>query len=299
MKLKNTKPRRLLVVAAAAAAAMLSLSSCGLAGGGSASAAGSDDKTIKIIVTESAPSQEPTKIAQKILKDEGYDLQATYVTDIVQPNQVVSNGEYDANFFQHGAYLEQFKKDQQVDVEPAFYTYSSPAGIYSTKYKDIKELPDGAEIAIPVDPANNGRALALLDKAGLLKVTEGKSVIHLSQKDILDNPHHFKFVEVDQQSLSKTIPDVDAAFLFARLGAEIGLTPEDALLFETEEDALPYINLVAAKPGFMDTDKGKALKAAYQSDEVRDWYKNYLDGALGTPWDRDLKADFESWNHED
>lgn len=285
--------RRLLLTLAASSAAVMSLTSCGLAGN---AAAGSDDKTIKVIVTESAPSQETTKIAQKILKEEGWDLQPTYVTDIVQPNHVVSNGEYDANFFQHGAYLEQFKKDQNVDVEPAFYMYSSPAGIYSNKYKKAEELPDGATIALPVDTANNGRALAMLDKAGLLKVTEGKSVLHLSQNDILENPKNFKFVEVDQQSLSKTLPDVDAGFLFVRLGAEIGLTPEDALLFEKEEDALPYINLVAAKPGFTDTEKGKALEAAYHSDEVRDWYANYLDGALGTPWDRDLAADFAAWN---
>lgn len=290
--MKKTTRRSFLTLAAGAVAVM-GLTSCGLAGGNAAS---SDDKTIKMIVTESAPSQEPTKIAQKILEQQGWKLEATYVTDIVQPNHVVSNGEYDANFFQHGAYLEQFKKDQNVDVEPAFYTYSSPAGVYSSKYKSATELPDGAKIALPVDPANNGRALALLDKAGLLKVTEGKSVIHLSQKDILENPKNFSFVEVDQQSLSKTLPDVDAGFLFARLGAEIGLTPEDALLFEEEEEALPYINLVAAKPGFMDTEKGKALVAAYHSDEVREWYKNYLDGALTTPWDRDWKADFATWN---
>ncbi|MGP9488702.1 MetQ/NlpA family ABC transporter substrate-binding protein [Glutamicibacter sp. AOP33-2CA-4] len=285
--------RRKLLTLAAGSAAILGLTSCGLAGG---QAAGSDDKTIKMIVTESAPSQEPTKIAQKLLAEDGWTLEATYVTDIVQPNHVVSNGEYDANFFQHGAYLEQFKKDQNVDVEPAFYTYSSPAGVYSNKYESIEELPEGATIALPVDTANNGRALAMFDKAGVLKVTEGKSVLHLSQNDILQNPKKFKFVEVDQQSLSKTLPDVDAGFLFVRLGAEIGLAPEDALLFEEEEEALPYVNLVAAKPGFMDTEKGKALESAYHSEEVREWYANYLDGALGTPWDRDLKADFASWN---
>ena len=111
--------------------------------------------------------------------------------------------------------------------------------------------------------------MALLQTAGLLKLTEGKSLIHLSQADILENPKKFNFVEVDQQSLSKTLPDVDAGFLFIRLGAEIGLKPSDALLFEKDEDALPFINLVAAKPGFAETEKGKALEAAYHSDEVR------------------------------
>lgn len=285
--------RRKFLAGAISLAAIVSLTACGLAGG---TASAADSKTIKLIVTESAPTQEPTKIAEKILESQGWKVDVKYVTDIVQPNFAVANGEFDANYFQHAAYLEQFTTDKDLDVETAFYMYGSPAGVYSTKYEDIKELPEGAKIAIPVDPSNNGRALALLETAGLLKLAKGKSLIHLSQDDIIENPRNFSFVEVDQQSLSKTLPDVDAGFLFIRLGAEIGLKPSDALLFEKEEDALPFINLVAAKPGFAETEKGKALEAAYHSDEVKEWFKGYLDGALPTPWDRDPAADLKAWN---
>ena len=285
--------RRKFLAGAISLAAIVSLTACGLAGG---TASAADSKSIKLIVTESAPTQEPTKIAEKILESQGWKVDVKYVTDIVQPNFAVANGEFDANYFQHAAYLEQFTSDKDLDVETAFYMYGSPAGVYSTKYEDIKELPEGAKIAIPVDPSNNGRALALLETAGLLKLAKGKSLIHLSQDDIIENPRNFSFVEVDQQSLSKTLPDVDAGFLFIRLGAEIGLKPSDALLFEKEEDALPFINLVAAKPGFAETEKGKALEAAYHSDEVKEWFKGYLDGALPTPWDRDPAADLKAWN---
>ena len=288
--------RRKFLTAAVSLAAALSLTACGLAGGAAGSTNTADDKTIKLIVTESAPTQEPTKIAQRILEAQGWKVEAKYVTDIVQPNFAVANGEFDANYFQHAAYLEQFTTDKDLDVETAFYMYGSPAGVYSSKYKDITDLPEGAKIAIPVDPSNNGRALALLESVGLLKLSGDKSLIHLSQQDILQNPKNLSFVEVDQQSLSKTLPDVDAGFLFARLGAEIGLAPSDALLFEKQEDALPFINLVAAKPGFADTEKGKALEAAYHSDEVKEWFKNYLGGALPTPWDRDPAADLLAWN---
>lgn len=287
--------RRTFLTGALGLGALASLTACGLSGGAGASG-GSNDKTIKLIVTESAPTQEPTKIAQKILESQGWKVEAKYVTDIVQPNFAVANGEFDANYFQHAAYLEQFTTDKNLDVETAFYMYGSPAGVYSSKFDDIKDLPEGAKIAIPVDPSNNGRALALLQDAGLLKLTSGKSLIHLSQSDILENPKKLNFVEVDQQSLSKTLPDVDAGFLFVRLGAEIGLTPKDALLFEKEEDALPFINLVAAKPGFVETEKGKALEAAYHSDEVREWFKTYLGGALPTPWERDPATDLKAWN---
>lgn len=269
------------------------LTGCGLTGN---AATGADNMTIKLIVTESAPYQEPTKIAQKVLESEGWEVQVKYVTDIVQPNLAVANGEYDANYFQHASYLAQFTKDKDIDVETAFYMYGSPGGLYSQKHKTIDELPQGAKIAIPVDPANNGRALALLAKAGVLKVDENKSVIHLSQNDILENPKGISFTEVDQQSLSKTLPDVDAGFLFVRLGAELGLTPQEALLFEEDADALPFICVVAAKPGFAETEKGKALQKAYQSDEVRTWFKNYIDGVLPTPWDRDPVADRKTWD---
>ncbi|GHC99518.1 MetQ/NlpA family ABC transporter substrate-binding protein [Zhihengliuella salsuginis] len=267
------------------------LSACG------ASAAGGDKK-ITIIATETAPCQEPIKIAQKLLAEQGWELEPTFVTDIVQPNIVVARGEFDANYFQHGAYLEQFAKDNDLELEGSFYTYSSPAGLWSAEYGDIDELPEGARIALPVDPANNGRGIKLLAKAGLLEIDESKSVIHLSQKDIKANPRGFEFIEVDQQSLATTFEDVDAGFMFVRLAGEIGLTPEDSIAFETIEDSLPYINLVAGQPGFRDSEKGTALREAIQSPEVREWFEGYIDGALGTPWDRDLDADFAEWATE-
>ncbi|APF40774.1 MetQ/NlpA family ABC transporter substrate-binding protein [Neomicrococcus aestuarii] len=294
---QNSIDRRVFLRGTAGLAALTglgALTGCGLVGGNSA--AGAESKTITLIATESAPYQEPSKIAGNILKEQGWDLKVTYVTDIVQPNQAVDKGEYDANYFQHGAYLSQFNKDNGLDLEMSFYVYSSPAGLFSKNLKKIEDLPTGAKIALPVDPANNGRGLRLLAEAGLLEIDTTKSVIHLSQQDITANPRKFTFVEVDQQSLATTLPDVDAGFLFVRLAGELGYTPDDALAFETIEEALPYICGVAGKPGFAESEKGKALKAAYQSDEVREWFKSYINGALGTPWDRDPAEDKKEWD---
>lgn len=300
MKQNNIERRVLLRggVGLAALSGLGALTGCGLVGGSAAAGAGggAGDKTIKLIATESAPFQEPSKIATKILKEQGWDLQIRYVTDIVQPNQAVDRGEYDANYFQHGAYLSQFNKDNNLNIEMSFYVYSSPAGLFSKNVKKIEDLPQGAKIALPVDPANNGRGLRLLAQAGLLEVDESKSVIHLSQRDIKSNPRNFTFVEVDQQSLASTFPDVDAGFLFVRLAGELGFTPATALAFETTEQSLPYIVGVSGKPGFSETEKGKALKAAYQSPEVREWFKSYIGGALGTPWDRNPAEDQKKWD---
>ena len=272
----------------AALAAVGSLTSCGLA-----EAVGEEDRTISIIVTESAPYQEPTEIAKELLAQEGWTLETTYVTDIIQPNQVVAQGEYDANFFQNFAYLDQFNADHGLDIEPVFSVYEAPGGLFSSRHDSLQDLPEGAQIALPVDTANNGRGLSLLAEAGVLEIDESVSVTELSQEDIEDNPRGFEFVEVDQQSVAQSVEDVDAAFAFLRLAAEIGLGPEDTLALEGEEVALPFTCVVAASPDFAGTEAAEALERAYQSEEVRDWFADYLDGVLDPAFDVDVDTAWE------
>lgn len=270
----------------AAALSVVALTSCGLTGGN----ATAEDKTITMIVTESAPYQEPTEIAKDLLEEKGWTLEPTYVTDIVQPNMAVANGEYDANYFQHIAYMNQFNEDNNLDIVGAFYVYSAPGGIWSETYDSLEDLPDGAKIGIPVDTANNGRALHLLRDAGLLELSED-SVIQTSQEDITANPKNLEFVEVDQQSLTKTLPDVDAGFLIARMAADIGHTQDDALAFEAEADQLPFRIVVGTRPDFVGSEKAKALQEAYQSPEVKEWFENYQGGILPTPWEENPADD--------
>lgn len=264
-------------------------SSCGLVG---------DDRRIRIIVTENAPFQEPTLIAEQILEDEGWDFDATYVTDIIQPNMTVDNGEYDVNFFQNISYLRQFNEDNDLDIEPIFFMFEQPSGIYSSQYDSLEDLPEGAQIALPVDTANNGRGIRLLARAGLIEIDESKWVAELSTRDITDNPKNLEFVEVDQQSVGQVYPDVDAVFGFARLLAEIDVMPDEVLIMETEDEALPFALAVCARPGFREEEpeKYEALKAAYHSQDVREWYGDYLGGLLTPAFDRDIDAAWEDVN---
>ncbi|MDS2172896.1 MetQ/NlpA family ABC transporter substrate-binding protein [Nesterenkonia sp. CL21] len=269
--------RRGLLLGGLAAVGTFTLTSCGLA-----DAVGDDDRTISMIVTESAPFQDPTEIVKDILAEDGWELETTYVTDIIQPNQVVAQGEYDANFFQHIAYLRQFNQDNGTDVEPAFSVYYAPSGIFSLQHDSIEDLPDRAQIALAVDTANNGRGIKLLADAGVLEIDESKEVTELSQRDIIDNPKDFEFIEIDQQSAAQTLPDVDAGFAFARLVAEAGHdVAETALILEDDDDVrIPFTCVVAGAPGFQDTEKAAALQEAFQSEEVQQWFEDYLDGAI-------------------
>ena len=264
-------------------------SACGLVG---------DDRRIRIIVTENAPFQEPTQIAEQILEDEGWTFDATYVTDIIQPNTAVDNGEYDVNFFQNISYLRQFNQDNDLDLEPIFFMFEQPSGIYSSQHDSLEDLPDGAQVALPVDTANNGRGIRLLARAGLIEIDESKWVAELSTRDITSNPKDLEFVEVDQQSVGQIYPDVDAVFGFARLLAEIDVMPDEVLIMESEEEALPFALTVCARPGFREDEpeKYEALKSAYHSDEVRDWYGEYLDGLLTPAFDRDIDSAWEDVN---
>ncbi|MDN6172372.1 MAG: MetQ/NlpA family ABC transporter substrate-binding protein [Yaniella sp.] len=282
-------PKRLLL-GSLAAASILTLSACGLAE--------RDEQRISMILTESGPFQEPTEIAKAKREAAGWTLATTYVTDIVQPNQVVANEEYDVNYFQHLAYLRQFNDDYDLDVEPLFAVFQAPAGLYSEHHDTLEDLPQGAQIALPVDRANNGRGLLLLHEAGLLEIDDSKDVTEISQEDIIDNPDDYEFIEVDQQSLAQTLPDVDAGFSFTRLIAESDVDVEatDPLIIEKDAEAqLPFTVVIAAAPGFAENEpeKYEALRDAYQSDEVQEWFDDYIGGLKNTAFDIDVQ---EIWN---
>lgn len=290
--MRYTSTSKSLLAAAAAGASALALTSCGLMPGAG------QDETISMVVTENAPFQEPTEIAKDLLNEDGWTLETTYVTDIIQPNFTVDNGEYDVNFFQNLTYLWQFNQDHGLDLEPLFFMFEQPSGIYSKEFDSIDELPDAAQVALPVDTANNGRGIRLLARAGVIDVDESKSTPELSVNDITSNPKDLEFVEVDQQSVGTVYDDVDAVFGFARLLADVDVMPEEALIIETQDEALPFAMTIVAQPGFREAEpeKYQALKSTYHSAEVRQWYGEYLGGLLTPAFDRDIDAAWEEAN---
>ncbi len=242
-----------------------------LYGCGIGNVSGSEDKSISLVMNESPEIKEIASIVEEEVKKQGYELEPIYLTDIIQPNKVVDSKEYDANFFQHQAYLNQFNKDQGTNVVAAFELFNVPAGLYSKHYDSIDQVPDGATIAIPIDPANNGRALFMLQDQGLLKLTEGVEVIHASLKDIVENPKNLKFKEVEQQMLARAISDVDLGFLFTSVAEDAGVTQDDAVVIEKQDKNLSYYNLiVGVHPDNVDAEKTKVLQKAFQNDRVKE-----------------------------
>jgi D-methionine transport system substrate-binding protein len=269
-------------------AALGLVSGCGKGSGPSAaSAAGNnDDKTIKFIMSDAGFNAEIVPLLKKEVAKQGFTLDWVVINDIIQPNKLVDDGSADANSFQHEPYFDQFVADHDLkNITRGFYTVYTPSGLYSKKYKSLDQVPDGATFGIPVDPANNGRALFMLRDKGLLKLKYGVTVTHASLQDITNNPHNYKSLEVDQLMLQRTLDDVDVGFLFSGTARKIGLDPKkDALAFEDEKSS-PYKGIVAIRKGLAGTPKIKALQNAYASDAVKAYYKKrygdtilFLDG---------------------
>ena len=233
-------------------------------------AANSENKEISIVVFDDPVFKRIADIAVDEVKKQGYTLKPIFMNDIIQPNKIVDSKEAFANYFQHVAYLNQFNEDQGTNVVPAFHTFIDPAGFYSKKHKSLSEIPVGGTIAIPLDPANNGRALFMLQKEGLLKLKEGVEVVHTSTNDIIENPLNLKFKEVDQQMLGRTIEDVDAGFMFTAIAISSGLSSDDALVLEDENDDIePYSLVVGVHRDDKDSEKTEILRKAFQNDRVK------------------------------
>jgi len=248
--------------------------------GSAALADPTEDRTVKFIMSDAGFNAEIVPILKQEMTRQGFTLDWVVVNDIIQPNEMVDSGAADANSFQHEPYFDQFVADHRLShVQRGFYTIYAPSGLFSRKYKSLGELPDGATIAIPVDPANNGRALFLLRDHGLLTLRPGVDVTHAGLKDIADNPHRFQFKEVDQMMLQRAFEDVDLGFLFSVYAQKLGFALQDALALE-EVDESPYKGIVAVRTDLVGTPKIKALQNAYESQAIKDYYRRHYGDAI-------------------
>ena len=133
-------------------------------------------EVIKIGVTPE-PHGRIVELIKDDLEKEGIKVEIVEFTDYVTPNMALADGDLDANFFQHEPYLNDFIKEKNVDLVSIGAVHLEPMGLYSSKYESMDQIEDGAEIAIPNDATNGGRALLLLEKAGLIKLDDDAGIL--------------------------------------------------------------------------------------------------------------------------
>jgi D-methionine transport system substrate-binding protein len=199
-------------------------------------------------------------------------------TDYVQPNIQVDQKRMDANFFQHQPYLDEFNDGRGTSLVTVTGVHVEPFGAYSSKIQSLDDLKDGAVVAIPNDPTNGGRALLLLQKAGLITL-EDKSKITATPRDIAENPRNLDFKELEAATLPRILNQVDVALINTNYALEAGLNPtEDALVIEGSDS--PYVNILVARPDNKDSDAMKKLAAALNSEDVREFILTNYEGAV-------------------
>ena len=250
----------------------LSLAACG---GKSA-----DEKTIKVGATP-APHAAILEIAAEELKKDGYTLEIKEFDDYILPNTALSDGELDANYFQHITYMNNFNEEYGIHMTSAAGIHYEPFGIYAGKTADLASLADGAQIAVPNDATNEARALLLLEQEGLITLKEGAGLT-ATKGDIVDNPHNFDIVETEAKLLTTVLQDVDVAVINGNYAIDAGLKVKDALAVEAADGvaAEAYVNVVAVNAGDENSEKIQALVKALKSDAVRSYIETTYEGAV-------------------
>ena len=223
------------------------------------------------------PHAELLELVKADLADQGITLKIIEFTDYVQPNSALIAGDIDANFFQHVPYLES-NGDWTAHLSSAFGVHIEPFGLYSEKFKNVNDLPNGASIAIPNDPTNGGRALLLLQSNGLIKLRDDAG-LNATSRDVVSNPKNFRFRELEAALLPRSLNDVDAAAINGNFALQAGFNPVgDSLIIEGADS--PYVNIVVVQKGKEQDPKILALKSALLSQKVKDYINKTYSGGV-------------------
>ncbi|VEB34674.1 DL-methionine transporter subunit; periplasmic-binding component of ABC superfamily [Legionella sainthelensi] len=234
-----------------------------------------------IIGTIAGPETALVETAKEIAKNK-YHLNIKIVTfnDYNLPNEALQDGSLDANVYQHVPYLNAAIKAHGYPFEAIGRTFVYPVGIYSKKHTSLKQLPEGAVIAIPNDPSNEMRALQLLEKANLITL---KNTHDTGLKDIATNPQKLQFKEMDAAQLPRVLPDVDAAVINTTFALPAGLSPSQDSLLSEDKDS-PYANVIVIRKDSPKKANLELFVKAFNSPEVKEKAKTIFGDAAIPAW---------------
>ncbi len=256
-----------------AAAALLALAGCGKP---AETGAGAADRLT--VAATAIPHAEILQVVEPILAEQGLTLDVKVFNDYVQPNLQVEQKQIDANYFQTLPYLESFNRDRGSHLAPVIGVHIEPLGAYSRKFKAIADLPAGASVAIPNEASNNGRALLVLQKAGLITLKDPTNPLS-TLRDIASNPKNLKFRELEAATLPRVLDQVDLALINTNYALDAKLNPtRDALAIEDSKS--PYVNYLVAREDNKNDPRVQKLAAALTSPRVKAYIERTYGGAV-------------------
>jgi D-methionine transport system substrate-binding protein len=224
------------------------------------------------------PAGEVMQLLVPVLAKQNIQLKVVSFSDYIQPNLALAAKELDANLYQNVPFMEQFNRDHGSKFVSVAKAYLPPMGLYPGHAKSLAALRESSSVAIPNDPTNSGRALILLQSAGLitLKATAGAAA---GPGDVATNPKHLQFRELEAAQLPRSLADVDAAVINANFALDAGLNPmKDALYHESPDSK--YVNILAVNAGLENDPRIVALIRALQSDTIREFLNTRYKGSV-------------------
>jgi len=262
------------------ALAVLSLSAlCCL---GSGCARGQASNHLKVGIMSGGEERVAAVAAQVAKQRHGLDVELVTFSDYLMPNAALADGSIDVNAFQHAPFLSQQVEARHYPLSIVASTFIYPIAGYSQRLRSLADLKDGAQIAVPNDPSNLGRALKLLERQGLLTLRPEAGILP-TVLDITANPRNLRIVELDAAQLPRVLPDVDLAVINNNYAAQAGLAAlRDGLMVEDKDS--PYVNLIVARQDNRDDPRIGLWVASYQTEEVHAAAREAFNGGVVRGW---------------
>lgn len=269
---------RLFSSVAVAAGLALSLAGCQDKAPEAPAAGAAPKAAVLTIGVSPVPHADIVNFVAPTLKNQGIEVKVVEFSDYVQPNLSLADKELDANFFQHKPYLDEFAESRGLKLESLVAVHIEPMGVYSKSVKKVEDLAEGAKIAIPNDPTNGGRALKVLETAGLIKLKADAGIL-ATPNDIVENPKKLSFLEIEAAQLPRALDDVAAAVINSNFALGANLNPtKDAIAIESKDS--PYANIVAICAGESNREDLQKLKAVLTSPEVKKFLEDKFQGSV-------------------
>ena len=270
---------------------VLSLTACGASGDNTTDPTPTDDSstttdqdvTVRIGLTGTF-NEDIWAPAAAELEQEGIHLDFVQFSNFSLPNDALNSGDIDLNAFQHHAFLENEIANYGYDITAIGDTYVVAMNIYSDQIDDLSALKDGDTIAIPNDATNEGRALKLLESAGILKLDPAAGASP-TIADITNYEVQVDFVEVDANLVYSTLPDVTLAVINGNYALDSGLTADEALYKESNYTDNSYFGLIAARTEDAENPVYQRIVEAYQSQQTIDVFNDEFAGFFLPAWE--------------
>jgi D-methionine transport system substrate-binding protein len=247
--------------------------------------AASPEKKELVFGATAGPYSDQIKLGIKpILEKKGYKVKIVEFNDYVQPNLALAQGALDANAFQHVIYLDKFTKEHKLNLSEVIKVPTAPIAIYSKKHRSLNEVKEGATVALPNDPTNQARALALLEKFGWIKLKAGFDPLRVSEKDVELNIKKIKLLPLEAAQLPRSLDDTNYSFVNGNFAIASGLKLTEALALEDTHDH--YQNLVAVRAEDKDKQFVQDIAEAYRSREFKDVTEKHFKGFVKPVYQR-------------